>query len=382
VSAGAIAKVTLKLGAVAAVALSGVVALSAPATGGPVTTRAPLQVGPTKLPASTLGQLRGVAAVPHSTDVWVEGIAGINNHPVAARRHNRHWRRIAAPALGGTLGAIRGIAAGSVHSIWLAGSRQIARSEQAPAVWRWTGKRFALAKLPKLADGDSTAMSISASSATNAWVVGQMDFAGTNDPATLHRDGKRWIAVPAPAPFMAVGTSGPRNAWALGLDAVSLFHWNGLSWSPDGAAHTAASLVDVATTSPTAAYAVGAISGETGPFHALVLRFNGKTWSRARLAARLPHVFLSSVTMRGSTAWAVGFGDTGKGPETPAIVDTVGGIWRSQRSSGDGADLVSVSAATVHRAYAVGSQSAHVSATRSLFDVFHGHVWRAAPSRF
>jgi hypothetical protein len=339
-----------------------------------------------KPPAGTSnGSFLAVAAVPHSTDVWTIGTIdkGVLETPFSARRHHGHWQRFNGPRIG-TFGAVNAIAAGSSKAVWLAGARPHHGPNTLPAIWRWSGKKFVVAKIPKLRSGGGAITSISASSATNAWAVGMMFRPGSNNEVALHWNGKTWAAVTMPADATAVATSGPLNAWAIGDDGTSLLHWNGKVWSE--AAFTPLDVVvnAIATTSPHLAYAVGDRLSPTGSIRTVIRRFDGKTWSSAPLGTGARAAQLLSVSIHGTSAWAVGGHTTANSSLVAVIVHTTGGTWRSQRaSSGSLADytLNAVSVASANRAYAVGNADTD-TANLTFFDEFTGHSWKGEPSRF
>jgi hypothetical protein len=339
-----------------------------------------------KPPAGTSnGSLLAVAAVPHSTDVWTIGSIEneLNGAPFSARRHHGHWQRFNGPKIG-NFGEVTAIAAGSSKAVWLAGARPDHGPNVLPTIWRWSGKKFVVAKLPKLRSGEVAITSISASSATNAWAVGQMFQPGSSKQVALHWNGKTWAAVAMPEDATAVATSGPLNAWAIGDDGTSLLHWNGKAWSE--AAFTPLDVVvnAIATTSPHLAYAVGGRLSPTGSPLTVIRRFDGKTWSTAPLGTGARGADLLSVSIHGTSAWAVGAHTTANSSLVPVIVHTTGGTWRSQRPAGGNLSdytLNAVSVASANRAYAVGNVDTD-TANLTFFDAFTGHSWKGEPSRF
>jgi hypothetical protein len=340
-----------------------------------------------KPPAGTSnGSFVAVAAVPHTTDVWTIGTIEneLNGAPFEARRHHGHWQRFNGPKVG-NFGAVNAIAAGSSKAVWIAGARPHHGPNTLPAIWRWSGKKFVVAKLPKLRSGEFAITSISASSATNAWAVGMMFRPGSNNEVGLHWNGKVWSAVSLPpdSDATAVGTSGPLNAWAISDDGTTLLRWNGKVWSE--AAFTPPGVVvnAVATSSPHLAYAVGARLSKTGSYLTVVRRFDGKTWSSAPLGAGARMAQLVSVSIHGTSAWAVG-DHLAKNFLLPVIVHTAGGTWLGQHAPGSKVDdysLSAVSAGSAKRAYAVGQVTTQFAELTS-FDVYNGHAWKGEPSKF
>jgi hypothetical protein len=172
---------------------------------------------------------------------------------------------------------------------------------------------------------------VSARTDTDAWAVGT--FANPADDAGLDGlaerwDGTRWQRFPVPSvlhfdeKLLAVGASGPNEAWALGSTNMTGFattnplaeHWNGTSWTTvPTAASTGGSksIMDgVADLSPTNAWAVGRSRGA----RALVEHWDGTAWSIVTVPDPVPPAGnpLASSMLTGISAvsptdiWAVG----------------------------------------------------------------------------
>jgi hypothetical protein len=338
-----------------------------------------------KAPVSTRGLFVGVAAVPHSSDVWAIGNngGGLDNATFfVVRRHHGHWQKVKAPKLGGRYGSLTCAAAGSAKTVWVGGATQVRPvPNQLPGIWRWSGKEFVAQKLPKMGKGEAAISSISASSATNAWAVGVIYPLPAGNLSALHWNGKKWSPVAIPEPLfdvtpISVSTSSATNAWAT--DGTNLFHWNGKVWTTDGAAPANVVLEAVATDSPHLAYAVGHLTTSTG-FRSYIMRFNGKTWSSVPVPKQsgdgIP-LYLYSVSLHGKSGWAVGF----TGSNRTIIEHTTGGAWKTQHTPKYLSNLVSVSAESANRAYAVGTVFAN-GGQRTYFQTYNGHTWTAEPSK-
>ena len=330
-----------------------------------------------KAPASTLGVFFGITTVPHTSDVWVYGDAGLNSHLFVARRHDGHWQRIKPPKLGGRYGEIVGIAAGSAGTVWLLGGvQQKPGIQELPAIWRWSGKRFVRQHLPPMQSGELEVGSadISASSATNAWVTGGL-YSPANPLIALHWNGRKWeqVSTPGGEGLGPVGTSSATNAWAEGSGTFD--HWNGKAWSIDGTAPTGVQFSAIATSSPKLAYAVGFNATTYAP---VILRFNGTSWSPAVLSKTAKREDqLEGVTMHGGTAWAVGISGGG-----PRILHSTGGAWTVEQSLKSGYTLGGISAQSSKHAYAAGSHEGTIDpARRTYLEYFNGHSWKSEPSK-
>jgi hypothetical protein len=260
--------------------------------------------------------------------------------------HHGHWQKVKTPKLGGRYGSLTTIAAGSAGSVWLGGAIQLKAGSlvTVPAIWRLKGGKFVAQKLPALSNLSSAVSSISASSATNAWAVGGLYPGATAAQVAFRWNGKKWSAVTVPSGYSQglydVSVSGPTNAWALRSDYLAsqdtFVHWNGKAWTVGEPAPTGVTL-------------------ESGV-----------------------HTSLAAVSMHGKSAWAVG------GGAKPVLLHSTGGAWKVGNTPGKSYQLVAVSAATVSRAYAVGSFVIPESANpvKTFFDLFSGHSWKGEVSAF
>jgi hypothetical protein len=369
----------------------GILVLAAAAVGDPAAQAMPLR--PAGGPAGTPGGLSSVVAVPHSADVWAVGYYGAgvdNNVYYELHLHHGRWQKVKAPDLGGRYGSLTSITVVG-GSVWLVGARQqcCGSIQEFPAIWRWTGKKFAPAKLPSLQDGADGVASISGSSASNIWAVGAIWSAtGEGLSSTLHWNGKKWSAIPYPLgdgdqTLSAVATTGPDNAWATRGDG-SLLHWNGKAWTVAETVTSgtnSAGLFGIAMSSTHLGYAAGEIyNPNTGQFlRPVVLKFNGKKWTAAKLGKGIGSLQPTSVTMSGSQVWVLG--DTGHKTE---IIHSSGGAFTLQQTLvGRPYTLVAINARTARQAYAVGNYYNPVTLQIStLVDATsNGHSWKLVSSR-
>jgi hypothetical protein len=348
-----------------------------------------------KVPAGRTGELTGVAAVPHSSDVLALGLNGTTDNAkfFVGRRHHGRWQKLATPNLHGRCGVINAIAAGSSKSVFLGGATQLKCPtggfvETAPAIWRLKGSKFVAQKLPALNAANSGAVgAISASSATNAWAVGSLYPGPTAAQEAFHWNGKKWSAVTIPAGYsqgmFAVSTSGPTNAWGLQsdyqLNQFSLVQWNGKVWTVVASEPTGMALTSVATSSAKLAYAVGFNNQDISHNHSFLLKFNGKTWSNVALPKVAVHSMLNGVTMHGRSAWIIGT----EGAH-PILLHSTGGVWKVENDPGKSYQLMAVNAASTAHAYAVGLHDVADSGSpsRTYFEMFSGHSWKGEPSKF
>jgi hypothetical protein len=331
-----------------------------------------------KAPPGTAGDFLAVSAVPHSSDLWATGENRAGSGWFVARRHNGKWQREKVP--GGL--SVATIAAGSAKVIWAGGSTR----NFGPWLGRWHGTTLSTVKLPALETVGSI-VSISASSANNAWAVGRLNTASTPITAVAeHWNGKTWKAVPLPVgvPSLAsVSTTSVTNAWAMtDGPANTLVHWNGTSWKVSATAPTSVSLEAIATSSPKHAVAVGSIqhivSGIEQP-KTYILRFNGSKWTHVASPNPFDYAFLNSVTMRGASVWAVG-GAVDFETIRNVVLHSTGGKWRTQSSGLPPGSLAGVSSESAKRVYAVGNRGPE-AALRTALTAYNGHEWKAQPAK-
>jgi hypothetical protein len=112
----------------------------------------------------------------------------------------------------------------------------------------------AWARTPFSAPANSQLSGITATSASNAWAVGDYTTGTLSIQKTLilHWNGKTWRQVPSPSPakfknggatLTAVAAASPASTWAVGAYLAPrcgfvgglILHWNGKSWQNDSA---------------------------------------------------------------------------------------------------------------------------------------------------
>jgi hypothetical protein len=326
----------------------------------------------------TAGNFLAVSAAPHSSDLWVTGENRSGSVRFVARRHNGKWQRKKVPA-GLSLATI---AAGSAKVVWAGGTTPT----DAPWLGRWHGTSMRAVTLAGI-NAFGSINSISASSANNAWAVGRLNTASPPSAAVAeHWNGKTWKAAPLPAGVAQlenVSTSSPTNAWAISSGPPNtIVHWNGTSWKVSDTAPTSVSLDSIATSSPKRAVAVGSIvhvvSGIEQP-KTYILRLNGSTWAHVPSPNPFDYAFLNSVTMHGTSVWAVGAAVDFETVRN-VVLHSTGGKWRSQSSELPPGALAGVSAESVRRVDAVGGRGPD-DALRTALTVYNGHVWKPQPAK-
>jgi hypothetical protein len=253
-------------------------------------------------PRSRSGSLQGVA-VRSARDAWAVGYyhnrAAAANQTLVLHWNGTTWARLASPNPQFSLNAeLYGVAATSQANAWAVGYYYNGRrGAYLTLVLHWNGtawKRVASPNVPR--SGENYLGAVAATSATNAWAVGEYYIrGGTADRTLILRwDGTAWKRMASPNPGTAdnflrsVVAISPTNAWAVGEynDFITrvrfsphrtlVVHWNGTTWkqmpspNPGGAANDI-SLEGVAATSARNVWAVGDSTAHGLPYRTLTL---------------------------------------------------------------------------------------------------------------
>jgi hypothetical protein len=273
------------------------------------------------------------ASARTSSDAWAVGeqFAGAGQAPPPPASYHWNgtaWSLVPTPALG-VSSALRGVSASTANDAWAVGFSLLGRRDFGTLMEHWNGTAWSVnsslvvtgqaAELTGVADLSPTNawavgeggtggllehwngtawssvalpdqnftpgvdQSISASSASDIWVVGST-FNTTTDTTVgeaLHYNGTAWSVVPMPFGAGAVTDISPDDAWAVG--GASIEQWNGSVWSsvPSPAPGADLGLTGIAARGPNDVYAVGdnipSVNG--GTVQGVILRWNGSTWS-------------------------------------------------------------------------------------------------------
>jgi len=224
---------------------------------------------------------------------------------------------------------------------------------------------------------DNSALNgVAATSAKNAWAVG--DYTPGTATLTLieHWDGTAWRQLPTPDPsstgnvLHGIAATSAKNAWAVGWITNSqgaaqtlILHWNGSSWSrsrsqnPGGSANNNF-LQAVAAASASDAWAVGN-AYTTGFAQPLIEHWNGTAWESVPAPSPSPAMpgFLTGVTVISARdAWAVG--SYGFADQHTLIEHWNGSAWHQVRSPSPGLSAVLIGVASFRTSlWAVGYYS-------------------------
>ncbi len=206
-----------------------------------------------------LGRVNALAATS-ARDGWLVGDTDREGDPVMTQHWNGHtWRVEPAPVPQDTIsGGLLGVDALTPDNVWAAGWAQVL-DERIPdpdggptqiidhsegLVEHWDGHTWHRVPLPKqYANWGLNA--IAASGPNDIWAVGS-GYGDDDRPVVLHYDGRSWTALPTPpygglyGEFNDVIAKGPHDVWAVGRTLLDeddrghalIMHWNGRTWTP------------------------------------------------------------------------------------------------------------------------------------------------------
>ncbi len=235
------------------------------------------------VPTPTLGvssALRGVSAST-ATDAWAVGFSLLGRRDFGTLIE--HWNGTAwsvnsSLVVTGQAAELTGVADLSPADAWAVG-----QGGTGGLLEHWNGAAWSSVALPDPNFTPGVDDSISASSASDIWVVGSTvnTTSGATTGEGLHFNGTAWSVVPMPLGAGAVTDISATDAWAVG--GASIEQWNGTSWSivPSPTPGADLGLTGIAARGPDDVYAVGdnipSVNG--GVVQGVILRWNGSTWS-------------------------------------------------------------------------------------------------------
>jgi hypothetical protein len=245
---------------------------------------------------------------------------------------------------------------------------------------------------------------VAATSASNAWAVGQ--DAGNGKTVILRWNGTAWKRVPSPVPagggaLYAVAATSASNAWAVGGSdgtpgSTQILHWNGTTWKqvPSPVPAGGGTLFGVSATSASDAWAVGCAGNcfqGFGGIKTLILHWNGTAWKRVPSPSPGTGSSLSAVTaVSAHNAWAVGctaFCFLSSASPHTVILHWNGTGWK-QAASPAGATigaLNGIAASSAANVWAVGCAGhcfGPMATTKTMIVRWNGSTWKhvASPS--
>ena len=259
--------------------------------------------------------LQGVKALS-PTNAWAVGVSGsgdgeisIDQQPLIEHWNGTAWSVAGAPALpAGETGTLSAIGGSGPTDLWAVGTVVPPGGSVIDSLVEhyngtsWTVVPFSIqsACSTDLVDCFFSAGGVSASSPTDAWIVGNIAQPNPTVNLAAHWNGTTWQIVTAPAlhdgrgaidELTGVTDISPTNAWASGYEANAnganfrvpyVLHWNGTAWSMTKTPNQGGEgslLRAVTALSATDIWAVGQVQQLNGTISTLTEHFNGSTWS-------------------------------------------------------------------------------------------------------
>ena len=180
--------------------------------------------------------LESVAAVSAS-DAWAVG-------SVIEHWNGHRWSVVPGASTGTCAVLLYGVAALSASSAWAVGYCGTAGSRRL-IIERWNGQHWSVQSSPGIpATGGSQLNSVTATSGSNAWAVGEYVSKGQTIPLIERWNGRAWKIQPSPDPtpqgaeLAGVTALSANSAWASGAVLTGspsqpqslIEYWNGQSW--------------------------------------------------------------------------------------------------------------------------------------------------------
>jgi hypothetical protein len=264
--------------------------------------------------------LRGVDAVS-ATDIWVVGDhrAGFGRYDtIAARWNGTTWTR--EPTPNGNPGGFNNLysVAAAGDTVWAVGSYVDPSSpnNRRKLLLQRAGGSWRVAAAPTVAPYERL-MAVDSTGPADAWAVGSASSDIRNAPLVplaLRWNGTSWVSMTMPATgnttLTGLDALTPSDVWAVGSSSNAagvqpyVARFDGMSWRRVDTPTIAGGgeLTDVVALSPSTVIAVGRSNGA-----ALVLRWNGTSWTRENTPTS-SSPFLTGVAAGGPNAvWAVGY---------------------------------------------------------------------------
>jgi hypothetical protein len=281
---------------------------------------------PSPNPGRGSNYLGAVDAVSASS-IWAVGEYSSQHGGVAPDKTmllhwNGHtWKQVPSPSPGSQLDEASGVDAVSASSAWVVGDYAGSNFRDKSLILHWDGHAWKQAPSPNPGTMSDVLVGVDATSGSTAWAVGNARSGSTTPsrPLVARWNGHAWKQVPSPNPtgggdLLSVSATSASNAWAVGVDSKGrslTLRWNGKTWARVASPNILGNgddntLESVAATSKSNAWAVGqATVISTGT--AFELHWNGHKWSN--MVSPTPgdtSAMFAVAASSASNAWAVG----------------------------------------------------------------------------
>lgn len=281
------------------------------------------------------GQLNGVKVISTS-NAWAVGWTMANGAQIVHWNGIR-WRQITPPSLPSNIQRfyqLYSVSASSASNVWAVGE-----SAKGTVTLHYNGKAWAYVPSPSF--GTTFLFGVVTTSATNAWAVGTdtTTTCGCDKVLIIHWNGTAWkvqmnaLGASADSTFHAVAATSSANAWAAGdsshtTDTMLTDHWDGTSWQrvTSGQGRSSSTVFGIAAISAGNVWAVG---NTATPIHHL----SGGTWhasAGAKVPSSGPPTLEGVAGMPAGSLWAVGY-YTGAGGLPQMLIEHWNGTsWTAQ----------------------------------------------------
>jgi hypothetical protein len=250
-------------------------------------------------------QLEDVAAVGPQ-DAWAVGSTGgyTDTVPLIRRWDGNSWRTVTAPPLpkGARDGVLRKVVAYSPSDVWIFGDRR-ADDLLGPSGFglHWNGANWRTTDF-----GAGTVSDAVALGPNDLWVVGDRSTK-TNPflPFARHFDGRHWKKAAVPGGSWALSARSAKDIWAVGQTSgkaprATVSRWNGRKWRsmprprPVLRRNVQYRISDVFARGAKDVWATLTLSDLSrggSPAGSLLMHWNGRVWTRAKLGLRKDTLF-------------------------------------------------------------------------------------------
>ena len=195
--------------------------------------------------SAVTGSMTSVVAISR-TDAWAvgntsRGETAVNN-PYVLHWNGAKWSGVTIPGGSGFTSAL--VSASSASNVWVLGTNFDGLLNQ--KIFRYDGSHWHTISVPAASSLDTLVVL----SATDAWVTGQVSCAGAKCVTEVWQwNGSTWLSHPINSTVFNIAGSSATNVWAVGLSdvnqkgegVVAAYRWAGTHWTPVAMSHPAMS---------------------------------------------------------------------------------------------------------------------------------------------
>lgn len=282
-------------------------------------------------PGTNTDFLSGVTATS-ANSVWAVGYYSLNSstYTLTEKWNGKHWSIVSSPNVTSANELNKVARVPATNQLWAVGWYQDSSTKAINTlIEHWDGTAWSVVPSPNISGANGSSLnSVTALSATNAWVVGTSNSGGLSQTLIEHWDGGSWSIIPSPnAGTYTSGLEsitaipGTNKLWAVGTyiagnEQPLTEYWNGTRWSiifSPGTGTSGSSLSEVIALSAKNVWAVGTYQNSFAPSQTLIEHWDGGSWNIVSSPSPGSNGNLLTAISRvpGTTQlWAVGFHDT------------------------------------------------------------------------